>query len=258
MPTKEDLYQYGRFAHEAEQAWDNDNQATPKPITVPDGYEVVANIHAEASVLGLDANLQFFGFIAQTTAKPRDLVVSWRGTEGWKDWVDDFEAFDKITFPYGDAGKIHHGFADIYASPPCRDPLMAELDKLLGEGDVSALHVTGHSLGAALAVVNTLDIVLNLGFQPIMWAFAGPRVGDTHFKKAFDAAVDRAVRVVNKPDVVPKVPPWEFGYHHVKGEYEIDSTGVAKHGIECWHTMPTYLHLLNPHSPLSPGCVPEG
>ncbi len=256
MPTKEDLYQYGRFALEAERAWDKENQSSHKPIDVPDGYEVRYVIQAEASILGIGDGLQFFGFVAATRAKPHDVVVSWRGTEGWKDWVDDLEGVKKIHFHFAEAGQLHQGFHDIYHSTPCRDPLLGELKKLLDAGDVAALHVTGHSLGAALAVINTLDIVTNLGVQPLMWTFAGPRVGDTHFKNAFDAAVDHAVRVVNKPDVVPKVPPWELGYHHVKGEYEIDSTGVAKHSVGCRHAMTTYLHLLDPSSDLSPNCVP--
>lgn len=257
MPTNEDLYHYGRFAHEAELAWDEKTPTKPKPITLPDGYTFATIIDAETSILGTDHQRQFFGFVAVMVDAPRDVVVVWRGTEGWRDWVQDLETFDKETYPYANAGKVHQGFLDLYKSDPCREPLMAALEGLVKDKDFDVMHVTGHSLGGSLAVLNALDIATNLGVQPIMWTFGGPRVGNTHFKKAFDKAVESCVRVVNKPDKVPKVPPWEFGYHHVKGQYEIDSSKVAKHGLVCYHTMPTYLHMLESSSPLTEDCTPD-
>ena len=50
-------------------------------------------------------------------------------------------------------------------------------------GGFNNLYTTGHSLGAALAVVPTPDLLMKTGFEnPVMYNFAGPRVGDTDFR----------------------------------------------------------------------------
>lgn len=88
------------------------------------------------------------------------------------------------------------------------------------------IYVTGHSLGAALASIATLDLVsTNLGFEgkkidranlrkisfPIhLYTYASPRVGDNFFADKFSDCISssyiKAFRFVNSEDLVPNVP----------------------------------------------------
>ena len=83
--------------------------------------------------------------------------------------------------------------------------------------------VTGHSLGAALAVLTSPTVDLLTANNDVrMYNFAGPRVGNPAFAGAYSEFVAQSYRVVNLTDVVPFLPPTQiFGwdYAHVGEEW---------------------------------------
>jgi triacylglycerol lipase len=89
--------------------------------------------------------------------------------------------------------------------------------------------------------------------------FASPRVGTLEFARAFDQLPLVSWRIVNTLDVVPKLPPHIpllLEYDHVDIACPFTSSKFAKNSLVCWHAMETYLHWLDPNSPLKQECVP--
>jgi len=140
----------------------------------------------------LMANNLPFGFVAQLNG---DTFVAIRGTEEKAEWYADF-TFPQVNLGWG---SVEQGFWNIY-----RQFQDAMKEAVRGAG--GRVIVTGHSLGAALAVLATIDLTQNVG-KPEMYSFAGPRVGDLRFAEQFDSLVARAYRIVNTEDIVTTVPP---------------------------------------------------
>lgn len=123
------------------------------------------------------------------------------------------------------------------------------------ENEETSLTVTGHSLGAAVATLNALDIVANGHNRkankevcPVTaFVYASPRVGDMRFKMAFDSLENlHLLRIENAPDIVPKVPLVTMGYVEIGNELLINtqlSNYLIQPGdIRSWHNLEVYLH----------------
>jgi hypothetical protein len=116
-----------------------------------------------------------------------------------------------------------------------------------------SIEVAGHSLGAALA---TLYVAQNAATgsvaTPLICTFASPRVGDFDFATKFDQLGNTSWRIVNELDIVPNLP--FLGFWHVAKEYPYNSGSSVEWTLSCWHSLSTYLHLLDPKQPLPAGC----
>ncbi|KAL2931162.1 Phospholipase A1-IIgamma [Bienertia sinuspersici] len=157
-----------------------------------------------ASIEQWSKDSNFMGFVAVAEDEcvdllgRREIVVSWRGS------VDIGLEYSRHE---GDDGEpeVHQGWHTIYTnynewSPfektSARHQVLTELAKLVEEykDEEISITVTGHSLGAALATLNAVDIVANKINQPknspnakpcmvTAIVFASPRVGDSNFEK---------------------------------------------------------------------------
>lgn len=113
--------------------------------------------------------------------------------------------------------------------------------------------MTGHSLGAALATLYVAENSRSTKIAtPLICTFASPRVGDPVFKTEFDNLGVTSWRIVNELDVVPKLP--FLGFCHVEKEEAYNSGPSVDWTLACWHSLNTYLHLIDPNQPLSPEC----
>lgn len=74
--------------------------------------------------------------------------------------------------------------------------------------------VTGHSLGGALAILATADLQKIFGPIDFTYTFGQPRVGNQAFADWFQASHPNVYRLVDYADVVPHVPPMNFGFVH--------------------------------------------
>ncbi len=132
-------------------------------------------------------------------------------------------------------GQVHAGFQDVYEL--VRANIAANLATAAAGCD--QILITGHSLGAALAVLAAPDIARNMPpntVEPRLITFAGPRVGVSDFAAKFNALIESCYRVVNFLDVVPYLPPTP--YVHVGAQISVDSGGQVQ--IAWRHSLPAY------------------
>ncbi|KAH8487523.1 hypothetical protein H0E87_026191 [Populus deltoides] len=234
-----------------------------------------------AEVLELDlVGSAWIGYVAVTTDEGqrvlgrRDILVCWRGTLLASEWVQDFR-FDLTPasdiFGATNNPKVHHGFHNVYVAKSskskynktsAREQVLAEVRRLVDmyarNGEEVSITVAGHSLGAALATLNGVDMVANgfnkpsgsdIGFPVTVFAYASPRVGDQGFQDVFNGLTTdlHVLRIKNSKDNIPRLPPvFLLGYQDVGEKLEIDSikSPYLKDPKAEPHNLELYLHTI--------------
>ncbi len=198
------------------------------------------NVTMEQVVTGKLGFNYFRVFAAQGTeaylmADDEKMIVAFRGSDQIQDWLNDID-IDLIGGPMG--GKVHEGFARMLHFV-WRD-LQVAIRELKAEAAAQnrslPLWVTGHSLGAALATLATA--YLREKDQPVqgLYSFGSPRVGDRAFARHFNGDFgDKAFRVVNKNDVITRLPPRALSYSHVGQLYFFDGLGKLHTDSTVWY-----------------------
>lgn len=212
---------------------------------LPAGYVQTNVIQADAVVLtamtsphpavaAMTNNTDIFGLLGRNPST-RTAFVSFRGTADVEDWLADLDAIPDDYLPVSGFGQVHGGFQDVYEL--VRKSIATNLATATAGCD--QILITGHSLGAALAVLAAPDVFRNMPpntIEPRLITFAGPRVGLTDFVAAFNAAIESCFRVVNFLDIVPFVPPTP--YTHVGAQITVDSSGPVQ--VAWRHSLSAY------------------
>ena len=179
-----------------------------------------------------------FGFALET---PNYNIIALRGTQTYYEWIEDLSAIPS-TFYLNQTdktqGSVHGGFLNLYASgtssstPRPSGTLADQVQQAaMGFSDTSLpLYITGHSLGAGLAVLASIDMALNGAGEKqaypggvTMYNLAGPLVAGgisvelfgsatplskvSTFQDNFASAVPNAYRIVHSCDIIPILPP---------------------------------------------------
>lgn len=222
------------------------NPAQPKNF--PKGWKLVKNINAEAVVSFYRQN-EFIGFVAQCEKEPNRFAVVMHGTEGVTEFLDDLEFLmtDFKLVPH--SGRTENGFTRIYESFTFVDPISGDSKTLVEYIDGLSQNVSftlaGHSLGGALATLHSL-VLASRNIPVEAYLFASPMVGDATFVNTYNSLVKQSYRIVNKPDIVPKLPGTLLGYTHVDTLYEINSLDYPeiKRTTNCFHSQDVYIYTL--------------
>lgn len=167
-----------------------------------------------AMIDNIQSDIQYF------LRRDKDILyITFRGTDSPKDWKTDL-TFWKKTIPYDNTDskiRVHTGFINAYKTTGVRDILLKSITN-----DTHYIKISGHSMGAALAVLCAVDIQYNFPNRDIeVILFGCPRVGNKAFMLSYNKRVDKTVRVENGNDIVTKLPFIFMGYRHVGAKLHI-------------------------------------
>ena len=166
-------------------------------------------------ILNRQHRIKVFSGIAFTS--PKQNVLVFRGTQTQAEWLQNLNA-EQVKYNTADGkdyGAVHEGFLGLTEKlEPNPVEIAQQLDPTV------PCYITGHSLGAAVAILVAMKIalqVLQLKDQIRLYTFAGPRVGSPKFVKAHSELIPNSYRIVNLADSVPLVPPVSLGnsYTHI-------------------------------------------
>jgi triacylglycerol lipase len=265
----------------------------PPPSPFMPGYEFVAWVQMKDFIIS-STDYAFYGILARDTSKANSYVLAIRGTEDTEEWWDDLTSMVLVPMPnFGQVGygfyRIYQTMRIVYPLTPlgpgaaAPQAAVAQAETLESAGTFAAqvnaamhrdatahataqgaaaapagamsITVVGHSLGSALATLYVADNSQQPqpAKTPLICTFASPRVGDPTFAAKFAGLGNESWRVVNELDVVPYLP--YFGFQHVATEYAYNSGSQTVWSLGCWHSLNTYLHLIDPNQPLLASCV---
>lgn len=139
------------------------------------------------------------------------LIVVFRGSDEIEDWGINARAYQSS---FNDVGKVHRGFKKAYLS--IRKTLFSVL-----ESNTLPMFITGHSLGAALALLASSELDGNKNFDSC-YTFGSPRIGNSGFINS--VKTQNIFRIINNSDVVTTVPIdfTTIEYKHLGKGYLID------------------------------------
>uniref|UniRef100_A0A0A9EEP7 Phospholipase A1 n=1 Tax=Arundo donax TaxID=35708 RepID=A0A0A9EEP7_ARUDO len=266
-----------------------DDLLTKSGVAAAGHYKVTKFIYATSSLPLPDAFLllplpalkdvwsresNFMGYVAVATDEGaaalgrRDIVVAWRGTIRPLEWTNDLDVTPVPAAPVlGSAASshpfalVHRGFLSLYTSTnanskfnktSARDQVFEEVRRLveLYKDEEISITTTGHSLGAALATINAVDMAAHGVNAPAnsskppcpvtAFVFACPHVGNTFFKSAYHSIPDlKSLHIKNFGDVVPMVPALTYVDVHVQLPIDTSRSPYLR-----WPLTPSDLHNL--------------
>jgi len=155
---------------------------------------------------------KIFGYVGRSDEA---IIIAFRGSTTTSNWILDFE-FTYRDYPPVPKAFVHDGFYKGYLQ--VADIVLAAVQKLQAGYPNLTVISTGHSLGAALSLLNGAGLVQGGVKNVQIWNFGEPRVGNPVFAHYVNGIIGTIYRTINQKDIVPHIPPQDFGYHHVATE----------------------------------------
>mmetsp|Transcript_14208 Transcript_14208/g.37705 ORF Transcript_14208/g.37705 Transcript_14208/m.37705 type:complete len:505 (-) Transcript_14208:62-1576(-) len=222
--------------------WPHRGREPPPPPPPPPNQQGDATFRTDEAIY--DSIRNVFGYTGEYQGAIRPggrshpVVVSFRGTQSTslRNWISDLRFF-RLDFDWpvvnitnGTAGmRVHSGFFHAWNATQLKPNVTQSVVKMLNASvptDSRELHITGHSLGAAIATFCAVDLATMLasipGFEHVpvyLWTYGSPRVGNAKFALFVEKLLShRSMRMTHHKDIVPSLPPEYLGFHHVSRE----------------------------------------
>ncbi|MED6193870.1 hypothetical protein PIB30_023240 [Stylosanthes scabra] len=315
---RREVVRYGEFVQAAYHAFHSDpamsTEAPPEPrdVALHDRtYKVTKSLYATSSIglpkwvddvapdLGwMTQRSSWVGYVAVCDDQReiarlgrRDIVIALRGTSTCLEWAENLRA-QLIDHPDSNneteaqgKPKVECGFLSLYKTrgahvPSLAESVVEEIKRLMEvyKGESLSITITGHSLGATLALLVADEIsTCSPNMPPVaVFSFGGPRVGNKAFGNRITARNVKVLRIVNSQDVITRVPGifvseeveekirkskvgggvmnmleenTPLAYSHVGTELRVD-TKMSPYlkpdaDMACCHDLEAYLHLVD-------------
>ncbi|KAB2622837.1 phospholipase A1-Ibeta2 [Pyrus ussuriensis x Pyrus communis] len=314
---RREVVRYGEFIQAAYQSFHSNPAMSaeevqmPRNVALPDrSYKVTKSLYATSSIglpdwvdevrpdlSWMTQRSSWVGYVAVCDDKGeiarmgrRDIVIALRGTSTCLEWAENLRA-QLIQMPSTEQGqqerqaKVECGFLSLYKTrgadvPSLAESVVEEVKRLIEQykGETLSITVTGHSLGAALALLVGDELKTCAENMPsvAVFSFGGPRVGNRGFTNRMDDKDVKVLRIVNSQDVITRVPGIFVGegaleeklknakaggfidmidrnmplaYTHVGTELRVD-TKMSPYlkpdaDVACCHDLEAYLHLVD-------------
>ncbi|CAH1416227.1 unnamed protein product [Lactuca virosa] len=239
---RDEIIRYGSFIEAAYKCFDS---IPPSPSystrhvtdskVEESGYRVTKNLYATSSIPmptwvgGIGERSSWIGYVAVcedqneiTRLGRRDIVISLRGTGTCLEWLENLRA-TLTRCPFGnrlsngqhDTPMVESGVLSLYTSSTsvCQSLQQSVTDEILrivdtyGDEPLSVT-ITGHSLGASLAILAAYDIknTIKHALHLSVISFGGPRVGNRSFRHNLELQGTKILRIVNSDDLITRVP----------------------------------------------------
>jgi hypothetical protein len=128
--------------------------------------------------------------------------------------------------------KVHSEFHSQFID--CSEKVIDVLTELYEKDPSRPIHITGHSIGAAVATIFAVHVSLShpsLVLSQVI-TFGSPRVGNREFVKMADAMLgNKWFRIINQLDMIAAIPTQSAGFFHV-GQLVTCTTGTTVCVIE--------------------------
>ncbi|KAF5324349.1 hypothetical protein D9619_011120 [Psilocybe cf. subviscida] len=175
---------------------------------------------------GIDVQFWYVGFDPTLET----VIVGHQGTDPSKivPLLTDGDFFlknlDSTLFPgISSSIKVHDGFADEHAKTATE--VLAAVQKAMSQSGLKKVTMVGHSLGAALSLLESVYLPLFLP-KDTTFKMIGYGLPRATFATFIDANVDLD-HVNNKKDLVPTIPGRFLGFVHPSNEKHIQDDGVT-------------------------------
>ncbi len=193
-------------------------------------YRPLDQAEQDVAGLGLTKYVHFSGSSTQAFVAQDDThrYLVFRGTESTNhvDWLRDAE-FQPVTGAFGT--MVHSGF---------RRALDEVWQDLLPQvtSSTRGLVITGHSLGAGLAILAASRLAAANGAVDQVYTYGSPRTGLRDFAATYDGVLGaNTFRVINHIDIVTRVPLLLQSYRHVGRRMYFDGNGTFHPDAGAWH-----------------------
>ena len=165
-------------------------------------------------------------------------LVAFRGSEAHvSNWQDNLDA-GFVPGPFNEGDRLHRGFAQGILQ------ILPEIQTRINtfEHPGAPLFLTGHSLGAALAILTAASFYNEGRGVHSVYGFGCPRIGCRHFRKSYQSRDEgRTFRVVNQHDLIARIPPRFLRYHHVGSLRYLDDRNTIHEDPNSWKRLLLYV-----------------
>ncbi|THV02157.1 lipase class 3 family protein [Dendrothele bispora CBS 962.96] len=195
------------------------------------GLNCQSNADFITTASGGDGDAVQFWYVGFSPSQ-KTVIVAHQGTD-----TSEFEALltdsefvleplDSSLFPgVSSSIETHNGFAAEQAKTATT--ILSAVQTTLTAHSVNSVTLVGHSLGAAISLLDSIYLPLHLPsgttFRSVLYGL--PRVGNPAFADYVDAHAS-VTHINNKEDVVPILPGKFLGFAHPNGEVHIQDSGA--------------------------------